>query len=210
LRYIESVPRNGLKVPESLRWRLISATDELVASLTTQLNYQQDSVNPAQVKSLETKGALSIRMCAYKVKSLQEELRETKADLASVSGENELLIAKLAMRNQSTAQAAQDLLSDLSGLLFRNIERANGTTTFDCLQCGRNGSILFPCSMVNIALHYKLSMEDNDVNDPHGQIVYSPMLDPSRDEKILKVLPDYLTDEIMFSREQGPFTIVLY
>ena len=46
-------------------------------------------------------------------------------------------------------------------------------------------------------------MEDKDVNDPHGQIVYTPLLDPNRDEKIMKLLPDYLTDEIMFAREQG-------
>jgi len=46
-------------------------------------------------------------------------------------------------------------------------------------------------------------MEDKEVNDPHGQIVYTPLLDQNRDEKILKVLPDYLTDEIMFAREQG-------
>jgi hypothetical protein len=48
-------------------------------------------------------------------------------------------------------------------------------------------------------------MEDKDVNNPHGQIVYTPLLDANRDEKILKVLPDYLTDEIMFAREQGTF-----
>jgi len=56
-------------------------------------------------------------------------------------------------------------------------------------------------------------MEDKDVNDPHGQIVYTPLLDSNRDEKILKVLPDYLTDEIMFAREQGtflPFTVINY
>ena len=46
-------------------------------------------------------------------------------------------------------------------------------------------------------------MEDKDANDPHGQIVYTPLLDPQRDENILDVLPDYLTDEIMFAREQG-------
>jgi Chromosome segregation protein Csm1/Pcs1 len=60
---------------------------------------------------------------------------------------------------------------------------------------------------VGLALHYKLSMEDKDVNDPHGQIVYTPLLDGNRDEKILKVLPDYLTDEIMFAREQGTFLL---
>jgi len=54
-----------------------------------------------------------------------------------------------------------------------------------------------------VALHYKLSMEDKEANDPHGQIAYTPLLDPDRDEKLLKVLPDYLTDEIMFAREQG-------
>jgi Chromosome segregation protein Csm1/Pcs1 len=54
-----------------------------------------------------------------------------------------------------------------------------------------------------LALHYKLAMEDKEVNDPHGQIVYTPHLDEKRDERILKVLPDYLTDEIMFAREQG-------
>jgi hypothetical protein len=46
-------------------------------------------------------------------------------------------------------------------------------------------------------------MEEEEANDPHGQIVYTPLLDTDRDEKILKVLPDYLTDEIMFAREQG-------
>ena len=46
-------------------------------------------------------------------------------------------------------------------------------------------------------------MEDKDANDPHGQIVYTPLLDASRDEKILNMLPDYLADEIMFAREQG-------
>lgn len=54
-----------------------------------------------------------------------------------------------------------------------------------------------------VALHYKLMMEDKDVNNPQGQIAYVPLLDADRDEKILRVLPSYLTDEIMFAREQG-------
>jgi len=55
-------------------------------------------------------------------------------------------------------------------------------------------------------------MEDKDANNPHGQIVYTPLLDPQRDEKLLNVLPDYLTDEIMFAREQGmlPFRRLTY
>jgi Chromosome segregation protein Csm1/Pcs1 len=46
-------------------------------------------------------------------------------------------------------------------------------------------------------------MEEKYVNDPHGQVVYTPMLDASRDAKIMSVLPDYLSDEIMFARDQG-------
>jgi len=139
-----------------------------------------------------------------KVKSLEEELKRVNKALANETSQNAVLNARLAGRSQSnTAQLSQELLSDLSGLICRNVEQSNGNTTFDCLQCGRNGGIFLHFN-ADIALHYKLTMEDKDVNDPHGQIVYTPLLDPNRDEKILQVLPDYLTDEIMFAKEQGP------
>jgi len=35
---------------------LTLATDELVASLTAQLEHQKDTVNPSQLKDLESKG----------------------------------------------------------------------------------------------------------------------------------------------------------
>jgi Chromosome segregation protein Csm1/Pcs1 len=54
---------------------------------------------------------------------------------------------------------------------------------------------------VDVALHYKLRVDDSD---PHGQMAYEPLLDSSRDETLLKVLPEYFTDEIMFTRSQGP------
>ena len=67
-----------------------------------------------------------------------------------------------------------------------------------------------PVTGAEVALHYKLSMEDKEVNNPHGQMVYTPLLDSNRDEKILKVLPDYLMDEIMFARDQGNPQYVSY
>ena len=145
------------------------------------------------------------------VKSLQEELQRANTALAQETSQNAVLSARSASRSQSaTAQLREELHSDLSGLIFRNVERVKGNTVFDCLQIGRNGSTLPPksppsvCGLVlTVALHYKLSMEDKEANDPHGQIAYTPLLDPDRDEKLLKVLPDYLTDEIMFAREQG-------
>ena len=173
--------------------------------MTRQLESQKDSVNPSQLKDLDSKGTSRLTMLMI-VKSLQEELQRANSALAKETSQNAILSARLSARSQgNTAQLREELHSDLSGLIFRTVERENGNTIFDCLQIGRNGSISPPCSsrVADVALHYKLAMEDKDVNDPHGQIVYTPLLDPNRDEKILQVLPDYLTDEIMFAREQG-------
>jgi Chromosome segregation protein Csm1/Pcs1 len=146
------------------------------------------------------------------VKSLQEDLHHANTALTDQKSQVTVLTARLAARTQgSTSQLREEIHSDLSGLIFRNVEHHAGNTTFDCLQIGRNGSTTLPTPLyptplttsLMLALHYKLAMEDKEANDPHGQIVYTPLLDPDRDEKILKVLPDYLTDEIMFAREQG-------
>ena len=136
-------------------------------------------------------------------------MQRTQAELATEASAVAILSARLSARSQtSTAQLKEELHSDLSGLIFRNVEQEGGNTVFDCLQTGRNGSTsLFHCCLLLMeALHYKLAMEDKDVNDPHGQVAYTPLLDPSRDAKIIAVLPDYLTDEIMFAREQGTWS----
>jgi len=36
-----------------------------------------------------------------------------------------------------------------------------------------------------------------------AQVAYTPILDSSRDKQLLTVLPDYLTDEIVFDRPQA-------
>jgi Chromosome segregation protein Csm1/Pcs1 len=60
-----------------------------------------------------------------------------------------------------------------------------------------------------IALHYKLTLENDEMNTKNAQIVYSPLFDPDRDEKILQLLPDYLTEDIMFAKEQGTSSITM-
>lgn len=75
------------------------------------------------------------------VKSLQEELQRANSALVQETSQNEVLSARLTSRSQAaTAQLREELHSDLSGLIFRNVERVNGNTVFDCLQIGRNGS----------------------------------------------------------------------
>ena len=117
------------------------ATDDLVASLTAQLDAQKDSVNPSALKDLETKGAHQETRLTI-VKSLQEELRRANTALTLETSQVTVLTARLAARSQgNTAQLREELHSDLSGLIFRNVERTGGNTVFDCLQIGRNGSI---------------------------------------------------------------------
>jgi len=75
------------------------------------------------------------------VTSLQEELRRVSKVLATETSQNAVLNARLASRSQTTtAQLREELHSDLSGLIFRKVEQTKGTTVFDCLQTGRNGS----------------------------------------------------------------------
>lgn len=50
--------RHDLKVPIPFDENLTVATDELVASLTAELKAQKESVQPSQLKYLESKGSV--------------------------------------------------------------------------------------------------------------------------------------------------------
>lgn len=119
---------------------LILATDELVTTLTAQLDVQKESVNSSEVKDLESKGSSRLTLLII-VKSLKEELQRANSALAHETSQNAILSARLSARSQGNAsQLREELHSDLSGLIFRNVEHEKGNTIFDCLQIGRNGS----------------------------------------------------------------------
>jgi Chromosome segregation protein Csm1/Pcs1 len=204
VKELQTLAEKNFAVYKERAEKRFKATDELVASLTAQLETQKSSIPPSQLKDLESKGTKSFEMGLMVVKSLEEKLQRTQAELVAETAAKDLLNAKLSARSQSSlAQSKEELLSDLSGLYFRSVQRDGGNTIFECIQTGRNGSKPPRSTFLIEALHYKLAMEEKHVNDPHGQVVYTPMLDASRDAKIMSVLPDYLTDEIMFARDQG-------
>ena len=98
-------------------------------------------MNPSQVKDLESKGIPSLTLL-IPVKSLKEELQRANSALAHETSQNTILSARLSAQSQgNTSQLREELHSDLSGLVFRSVEREMGNTIFDCLQIGRNGSI---------------------------------------------------------------------
>ena len=52
-----------------------------------------------------------------------------------------------------------------------------------------------------VALHFKLAVaKDTDGGYDNTEFQYTPRLDSSRDRDLIALLPEYLTDEITFSR----------
>ena len=117
------------------------------------------------------------------------------------------------------AQAAQiaglkeDLYGDLTGLILRGVERTAEADVYDCIQTGRNGSMpAFPdhelvlaADWWAIALHFHLSLPAQSPSGPpssydEAEFTYTPRLDGNRDRELIELLPDYLSEEITFSR----------
>ncbi|KAI4206306.1 MAG: hypothetical protein LQ346_001131 [Caloplaca aetnensis] len=88
------------------------------------------------------------------------------------------------------AQLKEDLYRDLTGLLVLGVERGPEADTYDCIQTGRNGT-----------LHFKLGISTNSEESfEDTEFQYTPRLDNDRDRDLLELLPDYLSEEITFSR----------
>ncbi|BFZ62933.1 hypothetical protein YB2330_004045 [Saitoella coloradoensis] len=130
------------------------------------------------------------------IEALQERVEELEEELEKSQNQIGLLNAKILARSSSSAghyELKEDIYADLSGVLIRSIApSADGSgSVFDIIQTGRNGT-----------LHYKLVL-DHIANPSNAQFTYTPLLDAERDKKLVEVLPEYLTDTIMFAREQA-------
>lgn len=109
------------------------------------------------------------------------------------------------------AQLKEDIYGDLTGLIIQGVKREAEEDVFNCLQTSRNGSKLpihlppKPSLTLNIALHFKLEIANDKSAESYddAQCSYVPQLDPSRDQGLMELLPDYLVDEITFPRHQA-------
>ncbi|MCJ1404778.1 hypothetical protein MMC11_008004 [Xylographa trunciseda] len=93
------------------------------------------------------------------------------------------------------AQLKEELYADLTGLLLRGVDRMEDVDVYDCIQTGRNGT-----------LHFKLAVATDTsatVSYEETEFTYTPRLDSNRDRDLLDILPDYLTEEITFSRQNA-------
>jgi len=90
--------------------------------------------------------------------------------------------------------AKEDLYGDLTALTVLGVKvypDQPHLRVYDCIQTGKNGT-----------LHFKLTTPVTMVND-EDEITFTPYLDAERDAKILSLLPEYLTEEITFARQNA-------
>lgn len=217
------------KESRGLKKKVESQTAEM-AALKAQLAQMTVSLSDAHAENKKTQTELKkaqgeIKKAEAENKTLSTKLAANRNISASVESANTRTPGSAMKGNAGirmigsaeaalVAQAAQlkeDLYSDLTGLIVRSVKREAEDDVFDCIQTGRNGSKLaFFHSFIRpftdkIALHFKLAVANDKSAETYdeAQCQYVPQLDPSRDEALIELLPDYLIEEITFPRPQA-------
>ncbi|KAL9603466.1 MAG: hypothetical protein Q9219_001153 [cf. Caloplaca sp. 3 TL-2023] len=193
----------------------VSKAQALATELSNSLSEAQNENKVLQAKISSTRAASA---------TIENTSAKTPGSAIKGKGPAARTIMVGSAEAAQAAQAAQlkeDLYRDLTGLLVLGLERSNEVDTYDCIQTGRNGSKsrmflpaflilpLYPKPKVSntlknkifTALHFKLGIAttgDESYEDTEFQ--YTPRLDGDRDRDLLGLLPDYLSEEITFSR----------
>lgn len=163
----------------------LSNAQKHVNELTTSLSEAQNEIKALQVKLANSRSASA---------AVESVNAKTPGSAMRGKGQPRTIMVGSAEAAQ-TAQVAllkEDLYSDLTGLILRGVERGDESDVYDCIQTGRNGT-----------LHFKLAVaNDNDakIHYEDATFLYTPRLDGNRDRDLLELLPDYLSEEIAFSR----------
>ncbi|KAL8731554.1 MAG: hypothetical protein Q9181_004275 [Wetmoreana brouardii] len=197
------------------------AANELIASLkkelTTQKALAQESrtlqkqlaakdVDVSKAQALATELSNSLSEAQNENKVLQAKIASARAASTAIESANSKTpgsafkgkgpVRTIMVGSAEAAQAAQaaqlkeDLYRDLTGLLVLGVDKGAESDVYDCIQTGRNGT-----------LHFKLGIATNtDDSYEETEFQYTPRLDNDRDRDLLELLPDYLGEEITFSR----------
>ncbi|KAJ5675700.1 Monopolin complex subunit Csm1/Pcs1 [Penicillium macrosclerotiorum] len=201
---------------------ITTASNELVASLKSELEAQRalGQQSRGYQKQLKDRDTEMVRLRSQmdearsqlaasqsEIKALQTKLaaaRNTAASLESsrVPGSaikggaaNRIAAAATAEAAQAAqiAQLKENLYEDLTGLIVRDVKAREHDHLYDCIQTGGNG-----------ALHFKLAVPKVSSSEyESAEFQYLPLLDANRDRDLVNILPDFLTVEIQFSRQQA-------
>ena len=155
------------------------AADQLIARLKTELAAEKEcskevarlqkelEATESRADSLQTKLTelnASLKDSKSEIKSLNLKLAAARSAEAAASAaakvpgsamKGSTATSRLAAANATeatlTAQKKEDLYSDLTGLIVRSVKREGAEDVFDCIQTGRNGSML-PLSILTSTL----------------------------------------------------------
>ncbi|KKK23926.1 GPI-anchor biosynthetic protein [Aspergillus ochraceoroseus] len=167
--------------------------DAEVSRLTSQAEEATSQLAAAQseVKALQTKLAAA-RSTAATLESAALKVPGSAIKGGGANRANAAANAEAAHMAQF-AQLKEDLYSDLTGLIIRDVKKRETNTLYDCIQTGVNGT-----------LHFKLVVPHvSSVNFEKAEFQYIPLLDENRDRELVDILPEYLTVDITFVRQQA-------
>ncbi|KAL6233203.1 hypothetical protein BDW75DRAFT_215731 [Aspergillus navahoensis] len=167
--------------------------DAEVAKLTADAEQSASQLAAAQseVKALQTKLAAARNTAA----TLEQVAVKVPGSAIKGGGASRAAAAANAEAAQAAqfAQLKEDLYSDLTGLIIRDVKKRDEDTLYDCIQTGVNGT-----------LHFKLVVPHSSPADfETAEFQYIPLLDASRDRELVDILPEYLTVDITFVRQQA-------
>ncbi|CAI7572694.1 unnamed protein product [Penicillium manginii] len=164
--------------------------DAEVAQLKTQAEEAESQLSSAQseIKALQTKLAAARNTAAgleSAVKVPGSAIKGGVANRAAAAANAE------AVQSAQMAQLREDLYSDLTGLIIRDVKSRDEDHLYDCIQTGVNGT-----------LHFKLVIPKTTSGAWEKAIYqYMPLLDANRDRELVDILPDFLMDHITFERQ---------
>ncbi|ODQ65611.1 hypothetical protein NADFUDRAFT_78332 [Nadsonia fulvescens var. elongata DSM 6958] len=174
--------------------RKMEASDKLIEELSnkvTSLSQSGQEVFDLRQENSDIRGQ-NIQL-VHQAENLLGQLELLRDQLADYEDANTILNAKLQSkstnRDDYLAGLKQQISSDLSGLVIKDVKLTNGKRIFDCVQSGKNG-----------IFHYELSIYVNDNNEVSQEYTFIPRLDPIKDEDLMKILPDYFSDPLTFSK----------
>jgi hypothetical protein len=118
--------------------KLIDTQDAKISSLEVKVAQLNSALSEAHVenKSLSTKLAAN-RSVATSVESINAR---APGSAAKVNGGIRMMGSAEVAQAVQTAQLKENLYSDLTGLIIRDVKREDGDDVYDCIQTGRNGS----------------------------------------------------------------------
>ena len=115
-----------------------------ISRFTTESKAQSASLSDAQseVKTLSTKLSQTQAKLQAAEKAVEIAAANAKAPGSAAKGGQKNAVNGNASVNGDIAilKLKEELYSDLTGLMVRNVKKVDGEDVFDCIQTGRNGS----------------------------------------------------------------------